>query len=261
MKADMKRPVRVMLRRAGLDVTKWRNTPFGVRWEDDVAALAKVALAVDVGANEGQTAELMARAFPSARIFSYEPVPDTFSVLQRRCGASPRITCTQAALGANSGTAAMIDGPTSGQNTLLVEAKPGKPTTVVPVTTLSLEAAEHGWDHIDLLKIDTEGFELEVLKGAQPLLKAAAVQFVLAECDFVRRPAEPHGNFFDVVAFLEPFGYRVVAFYTGAVDGRGWVWGDVLFMKEDHGRGIAFTPSDTRSGAHIASSTRRRFQR
>jgi FkbM family methyltransferase len=224
-------------------VSKSRETPFGVRWEDDVAALGSVNLAIDVGANEGQTAQLIGRAFPSARIFSYEPVPATFEVLQRRYAGSPGITCLQAAMGAQVGRAQITTGPVSGQNTLITDAKPDQPTVEVPVTTLAVQAIEHGWNEIDLLKVDTEGYELEVLDGGRHLLRDGLVRFVLVECDFVRRPTEPHGFFLDIYGFLDPLGYRVVAFYTAAVDGQGWIWGDVLFMKEARRRKVLFTPT------------------
>jgi FkbM family methyltransferase len=229
--------------RAGLDVSKLRDTPFGVRWEEDLAALGPVNLAVDVGANEGQTAQLIASAFPSARIFSYEPVPATFEVLQRRYAGSPDITCIQAAMGAEVGRAQITTGPISGQNTLITDAKPDQPTVEVPVTTLAVQAIEHGWNEIDLLKVDTEGYEVEVLDGAQQLLRDGLVRFVLVECDFVRRPSEPHGFFPDIYGLLDPLRYRVVAFYTAAVDGQGWIWGDVLFMKETRRRQVLFTPT------------------
>lgn len=236
--AKLKRWTRTLARRAGFVITRARNTPFGVRWEDDVAALGKVNLAVDVGANEGQTVTRLLDGFPSVRIVSYEPVQQAYDVLQRRYRHSRQVTCIRAAVGAECGHARIVDGADSTQNTLLTAAKPHAPTVAVPVTTLAIQAAEHGWHAIDLLKIDTEGFEVEVLTGALPLLERGAVQFILVECEFIRRPNEPHGCFADIVALLEPLDYRVVAFYANAVDGQGWVWGDVLFMHaiEFHAR-------------------------
>jgi len=224
-------------------VSKSCRTPFGVRWEDDLAALGPVNLAVDVGANEGQTAERISSAFPSARIFSYEPVPATFEVLQRRYAGSPNITCIQAAMGAQVEHARITTGAISTQNTLITNAKPDQPTVEVTVTTLARQAVEHGWDEIDLLKIDTEGYEVDVLDGGRQLLRDGLVRFVLVECDFIRRPTQPHGFFSDIYALLDPLRYRVVAFYTAAVDGQGWIWGDVLFMKETRRRKALLTPT------------------
>jgi hypothetical protein len=126
---------------------------------------------------------------------------------------------------------------------LITDAKPDQPTVEVPVTTLAVQAIEHGWDQIDLLKVDTEGYEVEVLDGGRQLLRDGLVRFVLVECDFVRRPTEPHGFFPDIYRFLDPLRYRVVAFYTAAVDGQGWIWGNVLFMRETRRRKVLFTPA------------------
>ena len=220
-----------------------RDVPFGVRWEEDVAALGTVELAVDVGANEGQTAELLAATFPAARIFSYEPVPSTFAVLERRFAGSARVTCICAAVGATAGSAEMVDGADSTQNTLLTRAKPDQPTVRVPLTTIALQAAAHDWDHVDLLKIDSEGYEIPVLRGALSLLERANIRFILAECDFLTRPSDPHGYFPDLLAMLGPLGYRVVAFYTAGVDGQGWVWGNVLFMQGSDRREVLLSPT------------------
>jgi FkbM family methyltransferase len=240
--APCRQSARRLLRRVGLDVLKAGNVPFGMRWEDDIAALGTVKLAVDVGANEGQTADLLGRAFPAAQIFSYEPVPSTFNVLQRRYAGSRHVTCIRAAVGATSGSAKIVSGAISSQNTLLTHAKPDQPTVLVPMTTIALQADAYGWDHIDLLKSDTEGYELPVLEGALPLLEQARIRFILAECDFMTRPTDPHTYFPDLLAMLSPLGYRVVAFYTAGVDGQGWVWGNVLFMKGSARRDVLLTP-------------------
>jgi FkbM family methyltransferase len=244
---------------------KARDVPFGMCWEDDVAALGTVELAVDVGANEGQTADVLAEAFPAARIFSYEPVPSTFDVLQRRYASSRQVTCIQAAMGATAGSATMVSGPVSTQNTLLTAAKPDQPTVLVPMTTIALQAAAYEWDHIDLLKIDTEGYEIPVLRGALPLLETAQIRFILAECDFLTRPTDPHTYFPELLAMLSPLGYRVIAFYTAGVDGQGWIWGNVLFMKGNARREVLLSPTAGRapdvSGSVAPSTVSRRRRR
>ena len=244
-----RRSARRLLGRVGLDLVKADDVPFGMRWQDDVAALGTVKLAVDVGANEGQTADVLVQAFPAARIFSYEPVPTTFAVLQRRYAGSRRVTCVRAGVGATAGSARIVSGAVSSQNTLLTHAKPDQPTVLVPMTTIALQAEAHGWAHIDLLKIDTEGYEIPVLEGALPLLEHGRIRFILAECDFLTRPTDPHTYFPDLLAMLSALGYRVVAFYTAGVDGQGWIWGNVLFMKGSVRREVLLTPSAIRRGA------------
>jgi hypothetical protein len=105
------------------------------------------------------------------------------------------------------------------------------PSLEVRTVRLDTYADEQGIDHIDLLKIDTEGHEPAVLRGADQLLRSSRIDHVLAECEFTERGDEPHGSFAEIHAILAPLGFRVVSFYTGGVDELGWRWGDVLFRR------------------------------
>jgi FkbM family methyltransferase len=222
-----------MLELVGVSAHRRRNVPFGVDWEQDVCALlgprAKGATLIDVGANVGQTATSLAAVFPHARIFSFEPVPHLFEQLRGNTAGLPRVECLNAALGASVGSAQMT-ADRDGQNTLLPGVASGS-TTTVAVDTLDEFVRAREIEHVNVLKIDTEGYESAVLEGAEELLAEGRVDFVLAECDFFRRPEEPHGDFFAIHQRLAAHGYHVVAFYSGGVDHRGWVWGDVLMAR------------------------------
>lgn len=127
----------------------------------------------------------------------------------------------------------MTTDPLSETNTLVLESNSAARHSLVevPVDTLDSFCAERRIQRVNLLKIDTEGYEMNVLKGSERLLKGNCVDFILAECEFFRRDGEPHGDFMEISRFLLPFGFHVVSFYTGGVDGLGWVWGDVLFRQ------------------------------
>jgi hypothetical protein len=78
---------------------------------------------------------------------------------------------------------------------------PGVSTQVkstVDVNTVDAFCADRKTDRIDFLKIDTEGFEAPVLRESEEILPGGRVDFVLAECDFIRRWYEPHGDFFEI---------------------------------------------------------------
>jgi FkbM family methyltransferase len=51
----------------------------------------------------------------------------------------------------------------------------------VPVTTLDLFTNQIGVDKIDVLKIDVEGFDFEVLKGAKQLLEEKRIKVIVVE--------------------------------------------------------------------------------
>lgn len=237
---------RATLRRLGLNVSRLTSVPFGVDAYDDVAGLAGPSAAFstvfDVGANEGQTVARVRRSLPGARIFSFEPVPATFAKLSKRVGGLPNVECVQSALGDAEGAVEITVSSQSGHNTINLSALPLAPTVSVPITTVDAFATRRGITGIDLLKIDTEGYEGAVLRGARGLLESGAVRFVLAECEFTPRPEEPHGAFFEIAESLLPMGFRVVALYAGGVDGEGWRWGDVLFMRPAGRRAVTCSP-------------------
>lgn len=82
---------------------------------------------------------------------------------------------------------------------------------------------------MDLLKTDTEGFELEVIRGADRML-SGSVRAVLAETAF-NRADRRHVHFADLSAALEPHGFTFVALYDGCLNGRGWDFGNALFVR------------------------------
>ncbi|HEX5585623.1 FkbM family methyltransferase [Gaiella sp.] len=188
-----------------------------------------VSVIVDVGANEGQSAMPFARGFGGARVFAFEPVPDTFELLRAHTESEPRITCFDLALGAQEGEATILLSDSSGHNSLLRSAEPGPGAVTVRVTTGDAWAAAHGVDRIDVLKIDTEGYELEVLAGFEGLVAAGRVGCVVGECEFDRVTAEPHTSFFALYDYLTSRGMGFVTLYTDALASNRFAWGNALF--------------------------------
>lgn len=148
-------------------------------------ASAKVVF--DVGANEGDYAEAAAAACPGATIHSFEPSQTAYGKLRARVGSNPAIRLHHVALGAEEGTAELHHhepGDTIGS--LLDIRDPVRPfdpalTETVRITTLDRFCGEQGIGHIDFLKIDVEGLELDVLRGAQSLIAANAIGAVQFE--------------------------------------------------------------------------------
>jgi FkbM family methyltransferase len=135
---------------------------------------------VDVGAHEGTWTELLLRyAAPGARGVCYEPHPVTAGTLRARSGAGWPVEVVQAALGAAAGPATLVEEPASTQ-LAHVGTGPGRAGLVVEMRTLDAEVERLGWERVDLLKIDAEGHDLHVLRGARGLLARqalGAVQF------------------------------------------------------------------------------------
>jgi FkbM family methyltransferase len=222
----------MLAQRLGLSIQRLSSIPFGTRWEQDIAFYLGSGphRFLDVGANEGQTAIRLLHQFPEAEIHSFEPVPTTFEQLTRRLAQYEGVKTINSAVGDLVGRSTLSLGAASGHNGFYARG----PGVEVSVTTIDAYAKENSLGNIDLLKIDVEGHEPAVLRGATHLLRSNQIDFVLCECEFETRIEEPHGDFVEVYQLLQPLGYRIVAFYAGGVDELGWRWGDVLFRHVEH---------------------------
>lgn len=208
----------------GLSGTRiFRRLPLGIdEFVDIKAAFPRHPFAcfVDVGANVGQTARQIRRHFPHAEIHAIEPIADTFSRLRENT-RDMGIKVHQLALGAANGEVE-VAGPLSGVDSVmnsLAARNPAAPagassTTAecVAVRTLETFCEESGITGIDYLKIDTEGFDLEVLKGAGAWIDEQRIPLVMAEVSM--NPTNAFHVPFEVVKrHMEDRGYVVFALY------------------------------------------------
>jgi len=166
-----------------------------------------VKVILDVGANVGGWSRDASRAWPDARIYAFEPSVDTFRLLEETVRDLP-VTTVRAALSDESGEA-------------LLHAVSGEPglsslhrrdlaahnlamTATESVTLMRLDdyAADQGIHHIDLLKIDAEGHELAVLRGAVGLIEKGAIDMI--QFEFGGTCIDSRVFLRDFVRFLEP---------------------------------------------------------
>lgn len=246
--SQAKELLRRALRSANLDVRRRHTVPFGVRWSEDIHHYLQgreLGVAFDVGAHHGETALALLQAFPGIQVYSFEPLPENFTALLRATAATD-VHAVNAAVSGESGSLTLARGEASYQTGVHGSGE----KLDVRAVTVDEYAREQGLERVDLLKIDTEGHEEAVLRGSIEQLESGNVEFVVCECEFTVRPEEPHGDFRVIQDLLEPFGYRVVSFYTGGVDNLGWIWGDVLFRHAPGAR-------DRSSGA-VSPRTERR---
>jgi FkbM family methyltransferase len=129
---------------------------------------------IDVGANKGDFTLLAARLVEeSGTVISIEPEPENRSILQRSIELNryENIRVLPVALSDSDGTANLQIGATSGAHTLSPEFN-GARTVKVPTRTLDGIVAEQHLESVDMIKIDVQGFELAVLRGAAETLRA-----------------------------------------------------------------------------------------
>jgi FkbM family methyltransferase len=175
---------------------------------------------LDVGANVGQSAIRFRAIFPKARIICFEPVASTFAELQkntRRLG----VEAHKLALGSETKSQTMFLTHFSTSSSLLKPPEDElRDTEQVEVVTLDQFVKEHSLDYIGLLKIDAEGFDLEVINGAAEMLSSGRVRFVMVEVGF--HPGDDRHPLFDEVRnTLMKYGFHVFGIYNQGLEWTG----------------------------------------
>lgn len=169
----------------------------------------------DVGANIGQTTRRFRSEFPSARIYSFEPVRNTYEQLKNNLNGDSLTFCFNIALGTEKGQAEIYKNEYSELNSFKQQhfgLEAASQTEVVQIETLDRICAEEGVSTIEILKSDTEGFDLEVLKGGGGLFSTESIKAVVAEATFDFNDLV-HTNFFILSEFLLGYGFSIMSLY------------------------------------------------
>jgi len=178
----------------------------------DIKKTGKTILTLfDVGANIGQSAEKFKKAFPQVKIYCFEPVKYLFEKLRKNTINDASINCYCCAVGSKQETAEIYLNKNDLANSL-VKPEYFMDSEIVEVVTIDDFARENNVSTIDLLKIDTEGFDLEVLKGADNMLSSGNISFVLVEVSFNPNDKK-HTYFIAVFDFLLERGYSLYGIY------------------------------------------------
>ena len=140
--------------------------------------LRKEDFFVDIGANIGSYT-VLAGGHIGAKTFSFEPLPLTFSHLERNIAINQmrkNVTAFNVALGSEKGSINF----TKSFDTMNHVAVEGEPDSIsVPVDTLDNILLNQ--EVPLLMKIDVEGFETEVIKGASNTLKQPGLKAIIIE--------------------------------------------------------------------------------
>jgi FkbM family methyltransferase len=232
---DAARSVRNVLRGFGLDIRRFPPL-YHDAFSDARDLLGEAATApilFDIGANEGQTIRKLRSVFPTGVIHSFEPSPSTFRVLSRAFGGAPGIVLNNSGVGSRAGTWELVENELTNMSSFL---EPGdawgaiKGRTPVSVVTLDQYCAERTIANIDFLKIDTQGFDYEVLRGADEILTAHRVSIVLTEIT-LDRMYKGIARYDAVFTFMADRNYRLVGIYDQNRRNGVLSWADAMFIK------------------------------
>lgn len=117
----------------------------------------------DMGANIGVTAVILANVYPDAQIYSFEPEPENFSLLEMNARSYPNVKCFNYGLSNDSGAGRLYpstDPVNLGGFSTHIKNGPG---TLVALRDIAEVCQELGTP--DLIKIDVEGAENHILRA------------------------------------------------------------------------------------------------
>jgi FkbM family methyltransferase len=188
----------------------------------------RVNCVLDVGAHRGEYGQLLRRLGYRGRIVSFEPVPESFGALEQSCRRDPDWLAWRIALGASQDTRGI---------------RVTKSTQFSSFLTANAEAAGRFGDHVDMLrtepvavrrleevfaecvdgiaaprvflKLDTQGVDLEVLRGAGSRL----VDVQGLQCELALKPMyEGAPSYAEAVAVLSGLGFEPTGIFAVSRD-------------------------------------------
>jgi FkbM family methyltransferase len=203
---------------------------------EDISTILRTATPVifDVGANTGQTIAEMKRCFPASTIHAFEPSPRSFDSLKRFAQSA---TLNNMALGSKPGRMILNENSVSTMTSFLPLGRDGwgsieQLVLPVEISTVDAYCEARGIGHIDCLKSDTQGFDLEVLRGTERMLREHRVSLIYIEITFSKMYENaPRAD--ELFAFLADHGFDFVSFYKMWFKRGRADWTDALFRVAD----------------------------
>jgi FkbM family methyltransferase len=223
--------IRACLRKFGYDIC-WsdeRRDPF-----EDMKRMTRASPVIfDIGANLGQTIADFQGTFNNPTIHAFEPGRVAFMALNETYSTNQNIFLNNIALGDRSQTRIFMEHKRHNMSSFLESGPDIQDTTSerfpVEISTVDDYCDSHGIEKIDILKSDTQGFELEVLKGAQRTIQRGGIELVLLEINFAElyKDIPPID---EILRFFRLHHFSLVAFYRFYYCDNRVVWTDALFQ-------------------------------
>lgn len=162
---------------------------------------------IDVGAAQGHWAELASSAFPNAKVFMIEALRERENTLKALCEARRGFSYHIGAAGRNPGTVSFLvtnDLDGSGASPAAKHEDPRVRT--VEMDSLDNLVLRHSLKPPFLLKLDTHGFEVPILEGAEHLMEST--QVVIIECYLLRGNESTRLLFWEMCDWMQKRGFR-----------------------------------------------------
>lgn len=218
----------------------WKALSIGVApTVEHFAVLRSLAVdgIIDVGANRGQFTLACRLALPGVPVVAFEPIPVEAAVYRKVHGHCSAITLIESALGERGGSAGLHLSQSADSSSLLpigkMQTELFEHTGEVGTITVAVQRLDDlgcywGGRAQQLLKLDVQGFELSVLKGAPETLKSC--HHIYAECSEVML-YDGQALRSEVEAFLKAHGFTLRGRYNEQWNDGQLIQADYLFSR------------------------------
>jgi FkbM family methyltransferase len=226
----MKKFIKNIIHKLGYDIKKI-NTEFSNYPLEHVLKekITQNPIIFDVGGNSGQSVTKFKKIFKKPIIHSFEPIKKEFNIMSEKFQNDESVILNNYALGeieeekkfnisVKTG-ASSFNKINNNSRWLQVRSKEYNKnknefvkTTTVKVSTLDKYFLNNKLNYIDLLKIDTQGYEDKVLQGSMNTFKQNKIKAVVTEIMF-DDVYDKYFSFSDIEKFLLPNNFRMVGIY------------------------------------------------
>ena len=224
----IKKLVKKAINKLGFDLKRYNPSNKQVNFDDLLKdKISNNPIIFDVGGNKGQSIEKYLKIFDKPIIHSFEPIKTEFDYMNKKFKNNKNIFLNNFALGdkteekkfnvtAKTGNSS-FNKINLGTDWLNVKSKryntteEGYVTSVQKVNVIKLDdyCKDNNISLIDLVKIDTQGYEDKVLKGSLNSIKQNKIKAIVTEIMF-DNVYDKYFSFSDIEKFLVPYNFRMV---------------------------------------------------
>lgn len=225
---SIKKGIKKILWSIGLEIKKINKEVTFTSFDEIYKKKLGNALVIfDIGANQGQSIERFKSLFPFAKIHAFEPIKFEFNKLKEKYSNDTNVILNNYAVAEVSGEREFNITAKTGNSSfnkiksntkwLKVRSKQFKTSEEeyvkkiekVKIITLDEYCKENQITKIDLIKIDTQGYEDKILAGAQSILSKNVISAI--ECEIMLDNVyEKYLNFSDLEKYLVPNNFRMI---------------------------------------------------
>ena len=207
-------------------------------WQKELLK-GKANVIFDVGANRGNTTLKYLKVFPNAIIHSFEPFPDSYELFINLHKGNLNVKLNKYALSNDIGKSILNINKSIDTNSFLESIEIGANSDkgcvsvgrmLVETNTLDNYCSKNNINAIDILKIDVQGYEMEVLRGAVEMLNNGRIKLIYIETYF--KPQYLHQPLFhDISKLLYDYNFLLNDVYDPYFSNNNMIWCDSIFIN------------------------------